>query len=149
MTTTLSWLIENRIIYAHFSGIITLEELAEATQLGKEMINNATADIPLIHGIVDNREVTEFPQSMFEVNGILGNFLKLQRLGWILYVTDMHPILKMMSSLVAQVSRTRYRSYATMDEALDFLAYVDTNLPDLSTIDLSQLEAIHKIEAHD
>ena len=146
MPVTFHWLAKDKIIYTHFSGVVTISEIKQVATESINLINSINSESPLIHGIVDNRDVIQFPQNTYQVNRALYKLLRHQRLGWIIYVTDMNPILKMLSSLVAQMAQTRYRSFSTPQDAIEFLQYVDTSLPDLPIVDWSSLPVILEIE---
>ncbi len=145
MPVSLHWLLNDRIIYSHFSGIVTLSELRLAVSEGVELVDSVNPLIPLIHGIVDNRDVTEFPKSSLKLSRSLNDLLRHQRLGWILYVSDMNPTIKMLSSLVSQIARKQYHSVGTMQEAIEFLQHIDTTLPQLSIENWSTLPIIREI----
>ncbi len=123
MPYSINWLIENELIYVHFSGIITVEELRTSLLRTRQFIDDSPR--ALVHSISDAGDVIEavpMKDSMKVVREV-GNHT---RAGWAFTIREKSSMLKMASGLGASLFKIRYRAYDTLDEALQHLKSFDS-----------------------
>ena len=128
----ISWILEGRII-----GVVLEGDLASAPDEFMQAFDdeiNAYIDqgtAPLVHSIGDMHGVTSMPD--IRVMSRIFTFAKNPHFGWQTMIgLEMHPAVKFVSYLMAQIFRTRTRMVKSIDEAQAFLQQVDKTLPDLS-----------------
>jgi len=126
----ISWLVEGRISYFHYYGVVTIEEIAQAGERGIEMLEESNA--LLVHSIQDGRDVTEFPTNVKAMFDVSQKSIRNPKMGWLISVLDDKPILQYISSMVGKLTKTRQRFLPDVESTLEFLADVDTTLPDLT-----------------
>lgn len=120
------WLITGKVIHADLQGSLSIEELQEGSQIANNMIEESES--PLIHILTNESQLESLPVSVKAFNEAVA-FTRHSRLGWlIMYGTD-NRFAKFMSSIVSGISRVRHRRFVTLEDALKFLAHVDTSLP--------------------
>jgi hypothetical protein len=94
------------------------------------MFNQSNAG--LVHVILDASELEGIPS--FKVMRRFES-LKHPKFGWMLpFGTHINPIVNMLGTITLQLFKIRMRQCKTLDEALAFLQYVDTTLPDLKAL---------------
>lgn len=148
MPIKIYWLLENRVSYFKYIGDITLEELAEASEMGIRMLEESTNTL-LVHTIQDGEAMGSFPRNLAQVNEITKQSHAHERMGWMVSSNTLDPITRFVAETVGKLSKTRQRFTDTVEEALTFLNYVDSTLPELSEVDLSQLRLVRSIgETH-
>jgi len=129
MPYQVSWYYEKRILYSRIEGDITLDEVkAMNDTIVQQYLPQGT---PLVHSIVDVTRVGKYPMNV----GQLSQAVKFDNStsGWLVVVSKANPIIRFFASVITQVSDTRFRMYSTVDEAVTFLAGVDTTLEGLQT----------------
>jgi len=133
MPIKIGWLVENRISYYGYYGDVSVEELQQGQPIGQKMLSECEA--PLLHTIQDNTHMTSFPSNAAFLVKITRALLSHPRMGWMVTVGIENQFIQKLAAFVAQISRTRYRTFNTLDEAIAFLAYVDETLPDMTGIE--------------
>ncbi len=127
MAVDASWLVENKLIYMYGHGINTLDDLRQLDREAVEMINASPA--PLVHAIIDLRHLEKTP-SLIEQRDVW-HYPKHQRAGWQVYIGSNDPVQRVMMYLISQITKARYRQFATIEGGLAFLQDIDATLPDL------------------
>jgi hypothetical protein len=140
MPIHIGWLIENRVSYFRYKGDITVEELEQASQIGLDLIEQC--DAPLLHTIQDNTAMTSFPNNAAVLLKTVRSSLMHPRMGWMISVSIQNKLTRQLSGLVSQITRTRHRIVETTTEAIEFLNYVDSTLPDLSSVEAPANDAM-------
>ncbi|MEM6527589.1 MAG: hypothetical protein AAF653_04805 [Chloroflexota bacterium] len=130
MPVEISWLVTGRISYFRYSGVVTLDEIEQASQRGIEMLGES--DAVLVHSIQDGRKVTEFPKNLKAMLDVSGKAMQHAKMGWMVNLTDQNPFLVYIASMIGKLTQTRQRFLPDVKAALTFLADVDTTLPDLT-----------------
>lgn len=130
MTIHVRWLVENRIILAHFSEDINGEQLRTYLDVSFEMRDTAN-EIQgefgdFVHTITDGTEITKQAVDLGTIQQIMQS-LRSQKVGWSLYVSP-KGMDRFLSSLAHQFAGIRFQSFATMDEAIQFLRENDESL---------------------
>lgn len=127
MPFQVSWYVEKRIVYGHYYGEITIEELTEATAIIYDYLEQTEAPAYLI---VDTTDVTRHPYSLASLKQALGRD-RHPNLAWTLGVTP-NKMVRMMSGMLNQMARMQAKHFTKLEEALEFLQRLDKTLPDLS-----------------
>lgn len=125
MPYSISWYIENEIIYSRFTGETTPEELQEQLADLKRLI--ASSPRELVHVINDSREVEEAlsPKATLDVIRKSGF---PERLGWTMVITKQSSLHKMAAALATSLFKIRTRFFDTVDEAQAFLKDIDSTI---------------------
>jgi len=125
MPYSLNWLIENEVIYTHYSGLSTAEELRECLTKMLDLIESSPR--PLVHMISDVGDITEGVPLKNSIP-IVREVGSHPRAGWSITVREKSILLKMGAAMGASIFRLRYRSFATLDQAIAHLKFVDDML---------------------
>lgn len=126
MNHSVTWYLDQRIVLTVISGDVTLDDLKQASIETNRLVR---AGIPLVHDVADMRTMTSFPTRINDFAWMVP-YLKETNLGWLIIVTQ-NPIVRFLGNTLSQVANSRMRSFVTLQEAFDFLAYVDSTLPPL------------------
>lgn len=125
MPYEIRWHTENRVIYQRCFGVLTLDEMRENNEITMQYINSGT---PLVHNIVDMREVESFPMNLKQMGDVFKRDQEtLIRLGWTV-VIGLTPIMRFFATVLIQIWGARYRFVTTLEEAEDFLLDRDVTL---------------------
>lgn len=125
MPIEVSWYLQSRVIYQRYHGVLTIEDLKLSNTLAIEYVMSGN---PLVHAVIDAQDVTKHPYSLKDVNGTLPRSkMFYDSLGWTVMVST-HYIHRFMGQMAAQMTRTRFQTAASLDEALQFLNSVDATL---------------------
>ena len=125
MPTEVSWYLHGRVIYKRFYGVLTIDELQQTNVDTTELVVSGE---PLVHIIVNSQDVTKHPYSLKDVNSTIPRSKAFHdSLGWTVMVST-HYIHRFMGQMAAQMTRTRFQTAASFDEALQFLNSVDDTL---------------------
>ncbi len=125
MPYSLNWYIENEIIYLHYSGEVTKDELYESLMENKRMVDNSPRE--WVHLISDVGDVTTplSPKHSLDVVRKIGDSPKG---GWTLVLREQSVIIKMSVAFGTSIFKTRTRTFDTLEEAEAFLKEKDTNI---------------------
>jgi hypothetical protein len=126
MPVEVSWLVPQRIVYEHFTGDVTVQDLRHNSEVVAPMMAEG---IPLVHTIIDISHITSHPG----INEIRNSTSMdtYDNEGWRILV-GASAVAKFVGSIVLQLMKRRFRAFDTLDEALQFLADQD------ETLDLSE-----------
>lgn len=122
MPYEIGWLIENEVMYNRNWGVGTVEDIYGAMMASREMIDSS--DRPVVHLLIDNRESTESPK-LIESAKVVRSVPPQERAGWVVTVHTSRAITRFLSDVAIQMTGARYRSFNSIQEALDFLRSVD------------------------
>lgn len=125
MPYQISWYVDKRIILAEFTGELTLPEAEEAS--GKVTIFVEYGEPPLVHLIADATGMEKFPTQLSLLNGDASRHLRNPNLGWTIVISS-NAMTRFVSSILTQVTRVRFRVFASLEEGLAFLAEQDSTL---------------------
>lgn len=132
MTIKVKWLIENRVMLAQFSDEIDSEQIArylDKSLAMRDVANEVNGRDALVHTITDGTGVTKQSSDLGTIRKIMTS-LRQQSVGWSLYVSE-NKIDRFMSAMAHQFGGIRYQSFATMEEAIEFLKENDVTLKDM------------------
>ncbi len=122
MSYEVRWEVPNRIIYQRFHDVVTVQDVQNAQAKVIALIAESDG---VVHTIVDLLEVVRYPRNLMEIREILNRRTRNDA-GWVLLV-NRNPLLGFMSSVVTRlaIQNSRFRVFATLQEAFDFLAEQD------------------------
>lgn len=124
-----SWLLPDRVTYFKHSGVVTIEELAEAGERGIKMMESSP--YPLIHTIQDGRDIKEFPNNVVRLSVAVRKANSHPKMGWMVTVNVGDPLLRYVVTMFVKITQQRQKFAASVPEALEFLNNADMTLPDL------------------
>lgn len=122
MPYTTDWLIPNEILYVHYSGASTADELRECLLKLHDMIESSPRHF--VHVISDVGDV-EATVPVMESLRIVRQVGDHPRSGWSLNIREKSPVVKMGSAIGSSVLNLRFRAFATLDQALNHLKEFD------------------------
>lgn len=123
MPYQIDWLIPNRIIDVTLKDETNIEELMRLVQVMEAYIRDGEAPI---HIIMRADTITSFPNDIQDSYKIF-RLLPRQQIGYLI-VTTTDTVLQYITSTTARLIGLRWRTYATSEEAIQFLARIDKSL---------------------
>lgn len=123
MPYSVNWLIENEIVYVHYSGVMTVEDLRACLLESMDYMDRSPR--ALVHAVNDIGDVIE-AVSMKDSMTVIREVGTHPRAGWSFSVGEKSSIIKMVSGLGASVFKLRYRAFDTLDEAFEHLKDFDS-----------------------
>ena len=127
MPYTMRWLVDKRVVLTEFEGGITADDLREFVAELKQYISEGT---PLVHHISNSHQIKKVEMSLGTLRSVAGAAAVIGQLGWQIDINT-NPINKMFAGIGAQFAGIRSRTFATMDEAIEFLKGNDVTLQKL------------------
>lgn len=128
MPSQISWLLDRRVIFVKFTGEVTVEDLQSFNTSMHEYLD--LGQPPLVHIISDSSETNKFPINLGALNKVFFQQRPNPKMGWIVVITA-NRMLSFVSSMLAQLGKSRFRTFNTMQEAIAFLNDIDVTLPTL------------------
>jgi hypothetical protein len=125
MPYTVKWYIPDEIMYVHYTGVTTAEELRECLLQMRSFIESSPRE--LVHAISDVGDIVEavpLKDSMKIVRDV-GHH---PRGGWTISIREKSVLVKMGSALGSSLFKLRFRAFDTLDQAVDYLKFVDESL---------------------
>jgi hypothetical protein len=118
------WCLPERVIFIAYRGTL---ERADMAQLDRDIHGVLNPSPHPVHFLVD---VSQTRHAGNTVGGILKEmtFLRHPRLGWSAFYGSSPAIIRMVTALVTQAARVRYRYFPTRAEAIAFLKEIDESL---------------------
>ena len=137
MPYKIDWIIPNQVLYIYSYGYTSLTDgenmIRESFELAEKTLDNHEF---LVHVVTDSRHVTKSDVGVNDMRRIFSEQKgRAQRPGWSIVVTP-SPIMRFLGAIALQFMDVRGRQVATVEDALEFLADSDENLP--SKTDLLQ-----------
>lgn len=137
------WYLPGRILYS--PGSLVKEDIAARNAIALEMIESE-GQPPMVHTLIDHtnrysaddlraqpRQASYYTSASSDE--VRQNLISHPLLGWVLSINTPTSALKMAGTVMSQQSSYRWRSFETLDDALDFLQRIDPTLPDLRPIE--------------
>jgi hypothetical protein len=124
MPIHVEWLIPQRVIISHLSGVIRLQDVETLLAQQQKFVAEGT---PLVHHISDGLQIKSIEIRLKTFQLLMKGVPMSEKFGWHIDVTN-NPVTRMTSTLVSQFLPVRVRSYATIKEAVRFLQEVDPSL---------------------
>lgn len=123
----ISWYIPGRVVQAVFTGTVTSEEAQAASALTAQYIQEG--EPPLVHLVADTTHLERFPTNLNLLNRSASKHLWQPKLGWTIVIST-NSTTRVISGIITQVARVRFRMFPTLSDGLRFLADQDSTLRD-------------------
>lgn len=117
------WYIENRIIFTQYGEKITLEEMQNVNDDVQKLLDEGNAPV---HIIFDVSQLKEFPIDLSKARETLAHFSH-PKMGWLIGY-GMNPVMKFLSTVIANMFGVQLKSVNSFDEALSLLKRIDFSL---------------------
>lgn len=125
MPYSVSWYIENEIIFVRYYGTNTVDELREALLTTKALIESSPRQlVHVINDIGDIEEGVSLKDSLPIVREVGGH----PRAGWSITLREKSALMKMGAALGASVFKMRYRAFGTLEEVMAHLKSMDQTI---------------------
>jgi hypothetical protein len=124
MPYKVSWYQPQRIAVIQVEGLLTTPEVQSLIADAGTYVAEGT---PLVHFLVDTRtlqKVESVPEALKVVQGNPPH----PNMGWMIVVGKMNPLVKFFLDFVGLLTKSRYRRFDAMPEALTFLKEIDGTL---------------------
>jgi hypothetical protein len=120
------WLLPGRIIYVHWSGQLTLDDLTAANHRTKTLLESGEAPIHLIRDDSQLRPGT----TPFSINQLVTavNAIRNPVMGWAITIGKSAGHVTIATDLYCKVMRIRHHRAVCVEDALQFLQQVDPSL---------------------
>jgi hypothetical protein len=128
MPSETRWLLEDRILFSHHSGVMSDEDIQKMDAETLAYLEASSAQ--LVHHIIDSRAITK-AASIRQTMQVKAPYHP--RTGWVITIgASQNPLVRFLTALVTSATKLRYREVATFEDALALLQQLDTTLPDLA-----------------
>lgn len=127
MPYEVNWMVDNRIIYFHTSGVVSIDEVKAGNKKIMVMLDEG---IQFVHLITDSTEVEKIQLSLTDLASVFRNMPASPKLGWSIYVSP-KMLDRFFASVTTQMTNSRHREYTSLAEAIGFLRSVDETLPEI------------------
>lgn len=128
MASTFYWVIENRVLYTHFSGILTPELTATGCQYIADLLEER--DLQQVSYIADARQLKTVRGNVLQLGKAAAPLMNCGRTNWMLLVSS-SAFIRSLASITAQMTRQQWRMAADWNETIRQLATLDPTLPAL------------------
>jgi hypothetical protein len=118
------WIIPGRVLAAHYSGDLKLEEVSTSNDEAQHWIANE--GVAPVHTVVDLSGITRYPTNLKDVRDIV-RVDHPEMAGWSIIVSG-NTIVRFISSTVTQLMRQKVRVFDSLDEGYAFLWETDASL---------------------
>jgi len=123
------WYIKGRVQITEYRGVISDDEFLKAADHPDLIATIEASPAPLVHFIFNADAVTRMPSLRVGGKPAIASHPKV---GWIVVVRrTQNPVFKMIASILGQMTKLRVRFVNSEAEAIEFLHYVDSTLPEL------------------
>jgi hypothetical protein len=133
MTIAVVSYIPERVIYIYTDGIVSNDEFFDMDAACGQLLDHSAA--PLVHFIFDQQTMAKMPPIQVQSKVKSGRH---PRLGWLILISQDNVLNRFVSVVVTNLFKVRLRYVSTFTDAVQFLQYVDTTLPDLNTLEYRQ-----------
>lgn len=124
------WLEEGRVAYVEFIGAFSEDLITEMNMYVRdEFIERGQAPI---HLIVDATGLTDFPRNVRVLKNSTQFSVDNAKVGWVILIGFENPLIKFVSSVIAQMFHLRFKQVKTFEDATDLLQRVDLSLKKIS-----------------
>jgi len=126
MPATTEWYIEDRVLLSTVDVELIVDELIETNRIITQYIVQHSNTI---HLIIDVSQLKKFPTNIMPVRESTKAYLTSDSMGYLIIVGINNPILRLLTDVVAQLSKTNWKQVRTMKDAIKTLNDVDPDLP--------------------
>jgi len=142
MSYSIDWVIPKRVLYSRVWGIQTEDQIKQSDE---DMTQFIEEGIPLIHLIMDAREMESMPTSLGNIQSSVSAITD-PSYGWVVAVGTTNPVTKFMGLMIAKLFRLRFRRVANLQEAIEFLSGMDATLNwDHANLSLFPTDDVHNL----
>jgi len=126
MPHSITWLIENQLMFINFSGAITAEEVIDLAQKTPGLIN--ASPLSNVHVILDVATATQMP-ALVETVKHVRTVKSPPKLIWtIIVMSNPSVLVRWVSDTAVQMLGIRYRRVASLEEAIALMRTLDDSL---------------------
>lgn len=125
MPYLIDWYIPDEVIYIHYTGETSPDELRESLIQLQSMIDSSSRQ--LVHVISDAGDVTK-PLAPKDALSVVREVGTHDRSGWNIILREKSFLVKMGVAFGMSVFKTRNRTFDTLEEANAFLKQMDADL---------------------
>lgn len=122
MPYRIGWYVENQVIYSHFWGTVTVDDMISALGESSRMVEKSGP--ALVHIITNVSDVT-VPLAARDLPKVVANGKTPPNTGWVITVGEKDVLMKFVSSVARQLFRLHQRAFDTMEQTLKFLHDID------------------------
>ncbi len=124
MGSSIQWLVENKVILGTVGGDYSREEMvARIAEIGKMLRETP----PPCHLIIDASSLETFTTRIVEPISELRKNQAENNTGWILLISN-SSVMRFFGTVAAKVMNDRFRPVASLEEAKQFLHYIEPML---------------------
>lgn len=139
MAVEVWWYVPGRVLYS--PGSVAPEDIAERNARSLDLIERE-GQSPMVHTLIDHTN-RYTPEELQQQPKLLHEYLKIDRSvirerlishplnGWVLSIKPPNAAFKLAGAIISQQSHYRWRSFDSLEDALDFLQHTDATLPPL------------------
>ena len=127
MPHKIQWLVQDRVIYSEFEGVISGEELQAFIGEVRGLVAEGT---PMVDHISNSLQLERVTFSLATAQSLASAVDMIKEIGWQVDINQ-NTINKMFAGITSQFARVRFRTFATYDEAIIFLQHNDDTLAGL------------------
>jgi hypothetical protein len=132
-----SWYVENRVLLLEVFGDLTLDELQHVV----DMLSGKVETEGPIHFITDTRNIKHFPTNPAHLANAFRGYKGTTTTGWNLIISA-NVVANFAMVLIGKISDLKYKTFTTLEDALQFLGEIDTTVEPL--IKERQLRAVNE-----
>ena len=125
MPYSVNWYIPGEVMYVHYTGVTTVQELRECLLEMRAFMDSSPRH--LVHAISDVGDIVE-PVSFKDSMRVVREVGPHPRAGWTISIREKSLMVKMGSALGSSIFKLRFRAFATLDQAIAHLKFVDSEL---------------------
>jgi hypothetical protein len=125
MPYTIDWLIPNEVIYTHYRGVTTVEELRDCLTEMQHFMDSSPRH--LVHAISDVGDIIE-AVSLKDSLKVVREVGQHPRAGWTLSIREKSAVVKMGSAIGSSIFQLRFRAFDTLEDAIKHLKVFDETL---------------------
>lgn len=125
---TVEWVVENHVIMTT-AYTWDAQGLADDIHRVNELVNQS--ELPLVHTLWDFQNLEKYPTNLNDIRKAVKPLFTNDRCGWVITVMQ-NQMIAFLSQAASSMYGIRYRTFKTMDEAVQFLQGQDSTLPTLS-----------------
>ncbi len=127
MPFKVEWLVDKRVILTTINGEIDLDLVDNVTRTIAQFFDEG--QLPLVHLIIDALDVSRFSANLLNTTKLTDRYMKHPLFGWGIAITA-NPMIKFIGAIATGVTKTRYRTFGSREEAFTFLAEMDNTVRD-------------------
>lgn len=126
MPIQLSWVVPEKLIHQQLLENITTEEAIQRAEDALQMMSASTA--ATVHILSDLTYTTHIPMSLRFLTEAVRPLAQHPKMGYVIVLGNQSAIMSAVAVTVSQLSRTRYKSVHSIEEAVTYLRLVDTEM---------------------